>query len=99
MLDEKNKLREGPPNCFADRVFENEINKAIQLTDKAYQGYFSKLLFFNLWKIHFWFFKCSITECCSTKQWNQDFMIFKLLVISTDRELLLRYTQLSLTIQ
>jgi leucyl-tRNA synthetase len=37
MTDEKEKLREGPPSCFADRVFDNEINKAIQLTEKAYE--------------------------------------------------------------
>ncbi|RIA97593.1 leucine-tRNA ligase, partial [Glomus cerebriforme] len=32
----KDSLRTGPANDFHDRIFENEINKLIQQTDKAY---------------------------------------------------------------
>jgi leucyl-tRNA synthetase len=35
-LKENAKLRAGAPSTFADKVFESKINKAIELTDKAY---------------------------------------------------------------
>ncbi|CAG8679942.1 42317_t:CDS:10 [Gigaspora margarita] len=36
----KDSLRTGPTDSFNDRVFENEINKLIQQTDKAYKDTF-----------------------------------------------------------
>ncbi|GKA04496.1 leucine--tRNA ligase, cytoplasmic [Tanacetum coccineum] len=36
---ESSSFRVGPPSTFADRVFANEINFAIETTEKNYQGY------------------------------------------------------------
>jgi leucyl-tRNA synthetase len=36
VLANKDKLVKGPPNRFADLVFDSQINRAITLTDAAY---------------------------------------------------------------
>ncbi|CAN6981185.1 unnamed protein product, partial [Brassica rapa subsp. trilocularis] len=37
VLAEESSLRTGPPSTYADKVFENDMNIAIRLTEKAYK--------------------------------------------------------------
>ncbi|KAM5583847.1 leucine--tRNA ligase, cytoplasmic-like [Rosa sericea] len=39
VLKQEHHLRTGPPSTFADRVFANEINIAVNRTEKNYQAY------------------------------------------------------------
>ncbi|GAV63288.1 tRNA-synt_1 domain-containing protein/Anticodon_1 domain-containing protein [Cephalotus follicularis] len=39
VLAVESSLRAGPPFTYADRVFENEINIAVKMTEQHYQGY------------------------------------------------------------
>ncbi|KAJ4723658.1 leucine--tRNA ligase, cytoplasmic-like [Melia azedarach] len=39
VLAAKSSLRSGPPSTYADRVFENEINIAVKMTEQHYENY------------------------------------------------------------
>lgn len=39
ILAAESSLRTGPPSTYADRVFENEINIAVKMTEKNYRDY------------------------------------------------------------
>ncbi|GAB2269236.1 hypothetical protein Dimus_004163 [Dionaea muscipula] len=39
IADAETTLRAGPPSTFADRVFANEINLAVKMTEQHYQNY------------------------------------------------------------
>ncbi|KAK9217321.1 hypothetical protein WN943_005947 [Citrus x changshan-huyou] len=39
VLAVESSLRTGPPSTYADRVFENEINIAVEMTDQHYKNY------------------------------------------------------------
>ncbi|KAK8634180.1 hypothetical protein V6N13_015008 [Hibiscus sabdariffa] len=39
ILSAESSLRTGPPSTYADRVFENELNIAVKMTEKNYRDY------------------------------------------------------------
>lgn len=39
LIDAESSLRVGPPSTYADRVFANEMNIAVKLTEKHYSGF------------------------------------------------------------
>ena len=39
VLAGESSLRTGPPSTYADRVFENEINIAVKMTEQHYENY------------------------------------------------------------
>ncbi|CAG8590245.1 13400_t:CDS:2 [Dentiscutata heterogama] len=62
----QNNLRTGPTDSFNDRVFENEINKLIQQTDKAYKDTFYrdalKYGFYELQTARDWYREATVDE-------------------------------------
>ncbi|EOA39526.1 hypothetical protein CARUB_v10008146mg [Capsella rubella] len=75
VLAVESSLRTGPPSTYADRVFENDMNIAIRLTEKAYKG----CLFREALKIGFYDLQAARDEyrlsCGSDENMNHDLIL------------------------
>ncbi|KAL7258615.1 hypothetical protein ACSBR1_004686 [Camellia fascicularis] len=81
ILSAESSLRSGPPTTFADRVFANEINIAVKMTEKNYNEY----LFREALKTGFYDLQTARDEyrfSCGSGGMNRD-LVFRFLDVQT----------------
>ncbi|GMP62036.1 hypothetical protein CsSME_00024290 [Camellia sinensis var. sinensis] len=81
ILSAESSLRSGPPTTFADRVFANEINIAVKMTEKNYNEY----LFREALKTGFYDLQTARDEyrfSCGSGGMNQD-LVFRFMDVQT----------------
>ncbi|EEF35924.1 leucine--tRNA ligase, cytoplasmic isoform X2 [Ricinus communis] len=73
ILAVESSLRMGPPSTYADRVFENEMNIAVKMTEQSYRGY----MFREALKTGFYDLQAARDEyrfSCGTGNMNRDLL-------------------------